>query len=165
MGPGGWLLWLGCAAPAVLPLPEGPDPGFDPDAASLEWAALSDAMDAGAGFYWVDVRPGPDFLLEHVQGALHVPFFQAEKHIDRLPADAWYVIYGGDHAEPADRVQRVLRAAGFTQVLGTALDFHDLADLGAPTRAGDETIGGGGDAGTQGPDSGPPSVALPDGPS
>lgn len=168
MGLALWALWFGCTAPtapAALPLPDGPDPAFDPDAISLEWAALADAIDAGAGFYWVDVRPSPDFLLLHVDGALHVPFHQAEQHIDRLPVDAWYVVYGGDYSEPADRVQRVLRVAGFGQVLGTALDFRDLAELGAPTRAGDETVIGSGEAGALGPDTGPPAAELPDGPS
>jgi rhodanese-related sulfurtransferase len=163
VGPALVLLWLGCTAPTVLPLPDGADPGFDAASAGLEWEALSEAIEADAAFYWVDVRPAPDFLLLHVKDALHVPFHQAEQHIDRLPVGAWYVVYGGDHNEPGDRVLRVLRAAGFEQVVGTALDFRDLAELGAPTQTGTESVPGGG--GAEGVDSGPPSVELPDDPS
>jgi rhodanese-related sulfurtransferase len=154
-----WLVLAGCVADPVLSLPSGPAPDFAEGLDSVQWAEIEAAIDAGAGFYFLDVRPEPDFLLLHVDGALHVPFHAVEAQVERLPGEAWYVAYGGEQAEPLDRVLRVLRAAGFQRVVGTALDFRDLVELGIETRAAPLRTGGGG-----APDSGPAEFTAPDAP-
>lgn len=105
-------------APAVIN-PSGPeaslgDGRFAPvDVVYREYAR-------GAKLVILDARPPADYVLEHVKGAISVPFYDVDKHLARLPKDVWIVAYCGcPHAESGAAID-ALAARGYTK--GKVLD-------------------------------------------
>lgn len=88
------------------------------------------AVDAGADIVFVDARPPLDYESGHVAGAISVPYFEAEKHLDRVPRDRWAVVYCEcPHAE-AQQVADALLAAGYTKVKVIDEGLGGWRDLG-----------------------------------
>lgn len=88
------------------------------------------AVDAGADIVFVDARPPLDFESGHVAGAISVPYFEAEKHLDRVPRDRWAVVYCEcPHAE-AQQGADALLAAGYTKVKVIDEGLGGWRDLG-----------------------------------
>ena len=55
---------------------------------------------AGQRMVLIDARPSGDYILEHISGAISVPFYAVEEHLDRIPIDAPVVAYCAcPHAE------------------------------------------------------------------
>jgi rhodanese-related sulfurtransferase len=78
--------------------------------------AVAEAVDAGTDILFVDARPAADFESGHIPGAVNVPYFEPEKHLDQLPKDKWIVAYCEcPHAE-AEQVADALERNGYTQV-------------------------------------------------
>jgi rhodanese-related sulfurtransferase len=70
----------------------------------------------GAAIVFVDARTQLDYEYGHIPGAINVPYFEADQHLDKLPKDRWIVTYCEcPHAE-AEQVADVLLANGFSMV-------------------------------------------------
>ena len=68
----------------------------------------------------LDARAPSDYMNEHIEGAVSVPFYDPDPYFSALPRDAWLVCYCAcPHAESGQLAQKLL-AAGFTKV--TVLD-------------------------------------------
>ena len=73
-------------------------------------------FDAKTNFLLVDARPPTDFAAGHLPGAVNVPYFEVDKHLDKVPKDKWVVASCGcPHAE-AEQAARALLAKGYTKV-------------------------------------------------
>jgi cytochrome c oxidase cbb3-type subunit 3/ubiquinol-cytochrome c reductase cytochrome c subunit len=115
------------AKPPPLPLgpvplnPSGPEPvGFDTPGGFTKADIVHRELARGARMGILDARAPPDYVGEHIDGAVSVPFYDPEPYLTKLPKDAWLVAYCGcPHAESGQLAQK-LRAKGFTKV--TVLD-------------------------------------------
>ena len=80
----------------------------------------------------VDARPTSDFLLEHITGAVNVPFYNAELFVDQLPKENWTVVYCAcPHAE-SGQVADLLESEGFTRVKVLDEGFFEWKARGYP---------------------------------
>jgi rhodanese-related sulfurtransferase len=100
-------------------------------------AALAQALESGAyDIQVVDARPPADFEFGHIPGAINVPYFEPDKHLDKLSKDKWIVTYCEcPHAE-AEQVADALESAGYTQVRVIDEGLQGWRDLGLETEGG-----------------------------
>jgi cytochrome c oxidase cbb3-type subunit 3/ubiquinol-cytochrome c reductase cytochrome c subunit len=113
--------------PPPLPLgpvplhPRGPEPvGFNATPATTPADVVKRELDRGAKMALLDARASSDYINEHIQGAVSVPFYDPRPYLDKLPRDAWLVCYCAcPHAESGS-LARDLAEHGFTKV--TVLD-------------------------------------------
>ena len=81
---------------------------------------------------FLDARAPSDYLVEHISGAVSVPFYDPEPYFAQLPKNAWLVCYCAcPHAESGQLAQKLL-AKGFTKV--TVLD--EASAFGATANTG-----------------------------
>jgi rhodanese-related sulfurtransferase len=87
----------------------------------MDPATLADRIAAGTAPVILDVRSALEFARGHVPGAIHVPFWRINAHIDRVPAqqDDEVVVYCG-HGPRAAWAGAALRRRGFRRVLDLA---------------------------------------------
>jgi len=105
-------------APAVIN-PTGPEASLG-DGRFTPVDVVKREYDRGAKLVIVDARPPADYVLEHVAGAISVPFYDVDKHLARLPKDTWIVAYCGcPHAESGAAID-ALAAHGYPK--GKVLD-------------------------------------------
>ena len=119
--------------------PEGPDPEF-PSTTELYVGveAVKSALDAGARVVIADARVASDYLVEHIAGAVSVPFFDAGDLAGQLPEDAWIVTYCAcPHAE-ARAAATALSENGRPQVRVLDEGLPGWLAAGYPTRSGPE---------------------------
>jgi cytochrome c oxidase cbb3-type subunit 3/ubiquinol-cytochrome c reductase cytochrome c subunit len=113
--------------PPPLPLgpvplnPGGPEPeGFKEHPGLTPADVVKAQLDRGAKFALLDARAPSDYVLDHIVGAVSVPFYDPSPYLDQLPKDAWLVCYCGcPHAE-SGQLAAILSAKGFKKV--TVLD-------------------------------------------
>jgi rhodanese-related sulfurtransferase len=89
----------------------------DITAGSMDPDTLADRIAAGTAPVILDVRSALEFARGHVPGAIHVPFWRINAHIDRVPAqpDDEVVVYCG-HGPRAAWAEAALRRRGFRRV-------------------------------------------------
>ncbi len=116
------------APPPPLPLgpvplnPHGPAPlGFKVFPATTPADVVkAQLVDRKARMVLLDARAPSDYMLDHIAGAVSVPFYDPAPYLDALPKDAWLVAYCAcPHAESGTLAQKLLDK-GFKQV--TVLD-------------------------------------------
>ena len=91
---------------------------------------------AGQRMVLIDARPSGDYILEHISGAISVPFYAVEEHLDRIPVDAPVVAYCAcPHAESGTAANALIEA-GYTNVHVLDEGFFAWKDSGFPTSAG-----------------------------
>jgi cytochrome c oxidase cbb3-type subunit 3 len=93
-------------------------------------------LSQGARMAILDARTPSDYQLDHIAGAVSVPFYEPEPYFAKLPKDAWLVCYCGcPHAESKALAQKLMDH-GFRDVtvLDEGLGFWKMK--GYPTRAG-----------------------------
>jgi len=113
--------------PPPLPLgpvplnPKGPEPlGFTSQPGTTKAAIIKAQLDLGARMALLDARAPSDYSMEHIAGAVSVPFYDPSPYLNALPKDAWLVCYCAcPHAESKTLAAK-LAAAGFGKV--TVLD-------------------------------------------
>jgi cytochrome c oxidase cbb3-type subunit 3 len=108
---------------APLPLgpvplsPAGPEPvGFRLTPAKTPAAVVKAELDRGAKMALLDARAPNDYVLEHIAGAVSVPFYDPTPYIAALPKDAWLVSYCACPAAESGQLAQKLLAAGFKKV-------------------------------------------------
>jgi cytochrome c oxidase cbb3-type subunit 3/ubiquinol-cytochrome c reductase cytochrome c subunit len=101
--------------------PKGPEPkGFKPHPQTTPVDVVKAELDRGAKLAILDARSPSDFVNEHIEGAVSVPFYDPSPYIDKLPKNVWLVCYCScPHAESGQLAQK-LASAGFKKV--TVLD-------------------------------------------
>jgi len=103
-------------------------------------AMVVEAMDAGTKILFLDARDTLNFEAGHIPGSVNVPFFEAEKHLDKVPNDdTWLITYCACPTAEAKQLADTLMNNGYTKVkvLQEGLDgWTDLGrelDTGAPS--------------------------------
>jgi len=115
------------ARPPPIPLgpvplnPRGPDPvGFRRSPATTPADMVKAQLDRGAKMALLDARAPSDYAVEHIAGAVSVPFYDPDAYVNALPRDAWLVCYCAcPHAESGQLAQKLVDR-GFSKV--TVLD-------------------------------------------
>lgn len=115
------------AKPPPVPLgpvplnPKGPEPeAFNPHPGTTKADVVHAQLARGARMALLDARAPSDYLREHIEGAVSVPFYDPAPYFEQLPKDAWLVCYCAcPHAESRALAQKLLDQ-GFTKV--TVLD-------------------------------------------
>ena len=95
-------------------------------------------LDARARFAILDARAPTDYALEHIAGAVSVPFYDPAPYIDKLPKNTWLVCYCAcPHAESGELARKLVEA-GFSKV--TVLDegLRVWKQRDYPTSTGDK---------------------------
>jgi rhodanese-related sulfurtransferase len=100
-------------------------------------STIAAAMDQGIDIQIVDARPETDYEFGHIPGAINVPYFDVEQHLDELPQDRWLVMYCECPTAEADQVADALEANGFTKVRVMEEGLSGWRDgLGRPLEGG-----------------------------
>ena len=128
--------------PPPIPLgpvlhPKGPKPvGFAAFPTMTKVDVVAAQYAKKARMMLLDARVPSDYEVDHIRGAVSVPFYDPTPYISKLPKDTWLVCYCGcPHAESGQLAQK-LQAAGFSQV--TVLDegLWDWKQKGHPMSQG-----------------------------
>ncbi len=91
---------------------------------------------AGKRLTIIDARPPGDYIEEHISGAISVPFYAVEDHLDRLDKAVPIVAYCAcPHAESGTAAS-ALQSQGFTLVHVLDEGFFAWRDTGLPTATG-----------------------------
>jgi cytochrome c oxidase cbb3-type subunit 3 len=89
--------------------PDGAEPAFGDDR-FVAVDTVHAELESGARMLLADARPPTDYVADHIAGAVNVPFYDAEKYVDKLPTDVTIVAYCGcPHAASgalADRLEK-----------------------------------------------------------
>ncbi|MCS6902026.1 MAG: c-type cytochrome [Myxococcales bacterium] len=124
-------------ADQLLQNPQGADPPFDDTdrfvGVDRVWEALSVQKYRLA---LLDARAPSDYLQEHIAGAVSIPFYETEKHLEKLPRDVWLITYCGCPHAASGTVADALKAQGFTRVRVLDEGFYVWRERGYPTRGG-----------------------------
>jgi mono/diheme cytochrome c family protein/rhodanese-related sulfurtransferase len=117
--------------------PNGPAPvGFLTFPAYTSADVIKGQLDQGARFGILDARAPSDYSVEHIAGAVSVPFYDPEPAIPHLPKDTWLVSYCAcPHAESGALAQKLLDS-GFSKVSVLDEGFFVWKSRGYPTRTG-----------------------------
>jgi cytochrome c oxidase cbb3-type subunit 3/ubiquinol-cytochrome c reductase cytochrome c subunit len=110
------------AAPLALgpvPLnPGGPEPvGFHAHPAGKTGVdVVKRELDRGAKMAILDARAPTDYALEHIAGAVSVPFYDPDPYVPKLPKDAWLVCYCSCPSAESGQLCQKLFDKGFKKV-------------------------------------------------
>ena len=97
------------------------------------------AMQEGKQFILIDARPSADYLDEHIQGAISLPFYLVEDYIDQLPTTIPIVSYCGCPHAISGQAADALLEAGFPSVAVLDEGFYVWRDeFEYPTVSGTE---------------------------
>jgi mono/diheme cytochrome c family protein/rhodanese-related sulfurtransferase len=104
--------------------PRGPAPaGFKKFPATTPADVVKAALDHGARLALLDARAPSAYAIDHIAGAVSVPFYDPKPYFSKLPKDAWLVCYCScPHAESGELASK-LEGAGFTKVAVLAEGF------------------------------------------
>lgn len=76
----------------------------------------SEAAQIPEGAVVVDVRTRSEFESGHLEGALHIPYDEMEKHLSRLPRDRTVALYCAS-GRRSGLAEKTLRDQGYTEVI------------------------------------------------
>jgi rhodanese-related sulfurtransferase len=96
------------------------------------------ALDRRADFILLDARASSDFEVSHITGAVSVPYYEVEKHLAKLPKDAWIVAYCSCPRAEAESAVDVLRENGYTRTSVLYEGYPEWESRGYPTSSGAE---------------------------
>jgi cytochrome c oxidase cbb3-type subunit 3/ubiquinol-cytochrome c reductase cytochrome c subunit len=130
-------------SPPPIPLgpvplnPRGPKPkDFVASPGMTPVAIVAREYDRKARMVILDARAPSDYVIQHVAGALSVPFYDPSPYLDKLPKNVWLVCYCGcPHAESGTLAAK-LRAAGFEKVTVMDEGLWEWKDKAHPMMAG-----------------------------
>ena len=115
--------------------PDGPEPDFG-EAQLVGVDAVHAALDRGERLLIADARAPTDYVVDHITGAVSVPFYDAEKYLDRLPKDVTIVGYCGcPHAASGALAER-LGKQGYARVKVLDEGYFVWQKRGYPLTAG-----------------------------
>ena len=94
----------------------GPEPNFSTDSPYVSIEELKQELDRGANMIILDARPKQDYDMDHIAGAISMPFFEVEQRYEELPGDTWIVTYCACPRAEAQEAANVLQQKGFKKV-------------------------------------------------
>ncbi len=108
---------IGCGGgQPAQPAKAGPEPNFSTDSPYVSIDALKQEFDRGAKMIIVDARPKQDYDMDHIAGAISMPFFEVEQRYKELPRDTWIVTYCACPRAEAQEAANTLKQKGFKKV-------------------------------------------------
>jgi cytochrome c oxidase cbb3-type subunit 3/ubiquinol-cytochrome c reductase cytochrome c subunit len=97
--------------------PKGPEPvGFKATPQTTPAEVIKGELDKGARMALLDARAPSDYTLEHIGGAVSVPFYDPDPYIPSLPKNAWLICYCACPSAESGQLAQKLLAHGFTKV-------------------------------------------------
>jgi len=96
-------------------------------------------MDRGADFIILDARPKADYELDHIKGAISMPFFEVEERYKELPKDKWIVTYCACPRAESEHAAKVLQSKGFKKVKVMYEGYFEWLARNYPIAKGDES--------------------------
>lgn len=94
----------------------GPEPNFTTDSPYVSIDELKQEYDRGANMIILDARPKQDYEMDHIAGAISMPFFEVEQRYKELPHDKWIVTYCACPRAEAQEAADILQQKGFKKV-------------------------------------------------
>ncbi len=94
----------------------GPEPNFSTDSPYVSTYELKRELDRGANMIVLDARPKQDYDLDHIVGAISMPFFEVEQRYKELPRETWIVTYCACPKAEAEEAASILRNKGYEKV-------------------------------------------------
>ena len=94
----------------------GPEPNFSTESPYVNIDQLKQEYDRGAQMIILDARPKQDYDMDHITGAISMPFFEVEQRYKELPRDTWIVTYCACPRAEAEEAAGILKEKGFTKV-------------------------------------------------
>jgi len=116
-----------CGTPTAAPGASGGAgsiaPGDKPEEAFEEGGNLevpasmvAEALDQGMPLVFLDARDKLNYEAGHIPGAINVPFFDVDKHLDSVPKDKWLIAYCACPTAEAKQLADQLLNKGYTKV-------------------------------------------------
>lgn len=115
--------------------PAGPAPSL-PDGRFVSVDVVQAALMSGARLVLADARAPTDYVAQHIEKAISVPFYEADKYLDKLPRDATIVAYCGCPHAASGALADQLEAKGFSGVKVLDEGYYVWRDRGYPVKAG-----------------------------
>jgi cytochrome c oxidase cbb3-type subunit 3 len=117
--------------------PRGPEPkDFVIYPAMTPVAVIAREYDRKARMAILDARAPTDYAVDHVAGAVSVPFYDPSPYLEKLPKKTWLVCYCGcPHAESGSLAMKLM-AAGFEKVTVMDEGLWEWKEKGHPMRQG-----------------------------
>ncbi len=118
---GGLLILLlalvaGCGGGEPAESQAGPAPDFSTDSPYVSIEDFKREYDRGASMIILDARPKQDYDMDHIEGAISMPFFEVEERYEELPKDTWIVTYCACPRAEAEEAARILQENGYTKL-------------------------------------------------
>lgn len=108
---------IGCSGgQSAVSAKAGPEPNFSTDSPYVSVEELKQELDRDASMIILDARPKQDYDLDHITGAISMPFFEVEQRYKELPRDTWIVTYCACPKAEAEEAASILRGKGFEKV-------------------------------------------------
>lgn len=108
---------VGCSGQKpAQPAKAGPEPNFNTDSPYVSIDELKQEFDRGANMIIIDARPKQDYDMDHIAGAISMPFFEVEQRYTELPQETWIVTYCACPRAEAQEAANVLQQKGFKKV-------------------------------------------------
>jgi rhodanese-related sulfurtransferase len=98
---------------------------------------LKREMDRGADLILLDARSRPDYLFDHITGAISMPFYEVDERFTELPKDKWVIAYCACPRAEAENAVGVLKTKGFHKVAVMYDGYFEWRDRGFPITSGD----------------------------
>lgn len=130
------LAACGRSQPTAQPASAGPEPEFNTDTPYVSVDELKQALDADANMVIVDARPPQDYQMDHISGAISMPFYDVANRYSELPRDTWIVTYCACPRAEAEEAASVLRDNGFTKVKVLYDGYFEWLSRGYPVTEG-----------------------------
>ena len=93
-------------------------------------------LDCHARIGLLDARASSDYLREHIEGAVSVPFYDPSPYVDALPKDAWLVCYCACPSAESSALATKLAQKGFTKITVLQEGLWVWKARNYPTRTG-----------------------------
>lgn len=106
----------GCSGGEAESAKSGPEPNFSTDSLYVSIEDFKQEFDRGADMIVLDARPKQDYDLDHITGAISMPFFEVEQRYKELPQDTWIVTYCACPRAEAEEAASILQGKGFKKV-------------------------------------------------
>ena len=116
--------------------PDGQPPDLPTEGRFVSVDALHQAMQDQRAMILIDARPPGDYIRDHIAGAISIPFYEINQHLNTLPKDRWIIAYCAcPHAE-SGVIYNALKQAGFPYLKTLEEGYNLWKERGYPIKSG-----------------------------
>lgn len=131
---------VGCSGgEPAQPTKAGPEPDFSTDSLYVSIDDFKPAYDEGANMIILDARPKQDYEMDHISGAISMPFFEVEQRYNELPRDTWIVAYCACPRAESEEAVSILQEKGFKKVKVLYEGYFEWLARGYPVAKGNQS--------------------------